>query len=91
MPDAKRFCAVCGKPTRSHPVAFDVSDNDVIGAPTLAGMVCHRCWTGDGDAADRPFEELLEEPDEALRVVDWDRMVITSVPVEKLLAGGDFG
>lgn len=80
----------CGRPTQSHNIAVDVSDHDVIGMPTLAGVVCHRCWTGE-TGEKPPMPELIGEsggdPRGLLEHLDEDAMVLTAVPAEELADG----
>lgn len=72
----------CGRPTQSHNLAIDMSEHDVIGAPTLAGVVCHRCWIGETEGVEAVGE--IEDYMELYRATDSGRMVILSVPVEEL-------
>lgn len=85
----------CGRPTRSHNVAIDVSEHDAVGLPTLAGVVCHRCWAGDSEDVP-PIGDLYndaayddEDGDAAtirlIESVDFEQMVSIHVPVEELV------
>lgn len=77
-------CAGCGSWTRSHNVAIDVSEHDEVGLPTLAGVVCHKCWTGQRD--DLPaIGELLDDHDRLYEVLDTDNLVAVSLTTEELL------
>jgi ribosomal protein L32 len=77
-------CAGCGSWTRSHNVAVDVSERDGAGTPTLAGVVCHKCWTGRRD--DLPaIEGLLDDHERLYEALDTDSLVAVSVTTEELL------
>lgn len=88
------YCAGCGRPTQSHNVAIDVSEHDNVGLPTLAGVCCHRCWSGDSDGVP-PIGDLLQDvqyddergeraEDKLVDAMDFDEMVAISAPVEAL-------
>ena len=75
-------CAGCGRPTQSHSVAIDVSDVDAVGLPTLAGVVCHRCWIGDTE--DTPAIGSIDEKHRLRAALDADRLVAVDTPVEAI-------
>jgi len=76
----------CGRPTSSHNVALDVSEHDSVGLPTLAGVVCHRCWSGDGCGDREPVSELLDDHGALLDRLDAGRMAAVPVPVEEMVS-----
>jgi len=75
-------CAGCGRPTQSHSVAIDVSDVDRVGLPTLAGVVCHRCWIGETEAT--PAIGSIDEKHRLRAALDADRLVAVDTPVEAI-------
>jgi hypothetical protein len=75
-------CASCGSWTQSHNVAIDVSEHDDVGLPTLAGVVCHSCWTGNGDGP--AVGDLMGDPDALMEALDTGEMVSVGAPVEDL-------
>ena len=86
-----RPCACCGKRTRSHNIAIDVSEHDSVGLPTLAMSVCHTCWAGN--TKDTPSIRDVytdaanyggEHREKLLSLVDLDRATASPVPVEEL-------
>lgn len=85
MVEKPELCAGCGKFTRSHNVAVDVSEYDEIGMPTLAGVVCHTCWIGDTDGVPA-IEPMLDDHDRLRETLDTDNLVAVSVGVEELLS-----
>lgn len=76
--------AGCGKPTRSHNVAVDVSDYDDIGLPTLAGVVCHTCWIGETDGVPA-VGDMLDDYDDLYEALESDRLRAVPAPVEELI------
>lgn len=81
----ERCCAEgCGRPTQSHNVAVDVSEHDAVGLPTLAGVVCHRCWVDGPDGAE-PIEERLDDHDRLYEALDTGEMVAVGTPVGELV------
>ena len=76
-------CAGCGRPTQSHSVAIDVSGVDRVGLPTLAGVVCHRCWIGETEATPAIGERVGDK--RGLRAaLDADRLVAVDTPAEAI-------
>lgn len=83
MSNRPENCAGCGRPTQSHTVAIDVSDHDVVGLPTLAGVVCHRCWIGDTENVPE-IESVVEDEAQLRDALDTDWLVATETPVEEI-------
>lgn len=81
--DKPENCAGCGSWTQSHSVAVDVSEHDEVGLPTLAGVVCHTCWTG-GTEGVPAVGDLLGDPDALYEALDTDELVAVAAPVEEL-------
>jgi len=60
-----------------------VSDVDVVGLPTLAGVVCHRCWVGDTE--DTPaIGERVGDKRRLRAALEVDRLVAVDTPVEAI-------
>jgi hypothetical protein len=79
---------VCGRPTQSHNVAFDVSEHDVVGLPTAAGVVCHRCFTGGTEGAPAIGEAAGTDGFDPNEHIDFDETVLVATPVEVLNGDG---